>query len=151
MKNKRNLPQKSNGINFPVDISLNKVFSLAPSNGIVELYKRVSELKVELEATKEVEATKREYIAFLKEKALRDLEIFENVVNKIADTRIESIKKSIEKELKVIDIALERGDIEMLKAGLGTLVRTLESPILGEDLDKLNRALNGDSSVEIEI
>jgi hypothetical protein len=160
MKNKKNLPQKSGQNNFPAEIptSIQTLLSLSskklPVNplSILELYKEMANLKADLEATKEVEHTKREYIAYLKEKTLKELDILANAVDKIAESRIENIKKSVEKELFVIDVALRDGNIEMLKIGLSALIRTLETPIISEeDLKMFNKALDGDSSVEIEI
>ncbi len=160
MKNEKNLPQKSEQNSFPAKMPasiqsllhlLSKELPVNPLS-LFEMYIEVANLKADLEATKEVERTKREYIAYLKEKTLKELDILADAVDKIAKSRIENIKKSVEKELYIIDVALRDGNIEMLKMGLSALIRTLETPIISEeDLKMFNKALDGDSSIEIEL
>lgn len=152
MRSKRNLPQNS----FPLPLTLtNKILNSPYSASLIDLTNSLCNLYKEyreLETTKEIEATKREHIAFLKEKALRELDILKDTIDKLVEARIEFAKNLIDRQLSIMEAAIRDGDVEMLKVILSGLIKTIETPLLSqEELSALNRALRGDNSVEVEI
>ena len=109
-------------------------------------------LKQEVDITREIETTKRQYIEYLKEKSSKELEILQSFINDVVRAKIKNVNQIVEKELDLIDIAIKKEDLELLKLGLGALIKTISNPVLmEEDINAINKALRGDSDIDIEI
>lgn len=113
--------------------------------------------RILIEAWREVriveaqEATRRELIRALKEATLKKIETFENLADELLKAKIEALKKAVEKELEVIDRALDSGNLEMLKVGLSSIVQTLDSGLIDKDIEKLAHILRGKFDDDIEL
>lgn len=153
MKGKRNLPQ--NLLPLPshlIDKLLNSPNSAPLFNNLFKLCGEIINQEKELAITKEIETTKRMYIEFLREKTLKELDMLKDTIDKLVGARIEFTKHLIDKQLNIMENAIRDGDVEMLKIILSGLIKTIGIPLLSEEeLSALDKALNGDSNVEIEI
>ena len=110
----------------------------------------LSEKHKEVRIVEEQERTKREAIQAVKETFLKRLDILEKTANEILREKLRLYRQAVEKELSIIDKAIKENDMELLKLGLSSLISTLNMDLIGDDIEKLGRALRNKNE-EIEI
>ena len=138
------LPQK-----FPV--KLPKGF---PSELIIEEFKEITEKVKELEELEKENQIKREVVEKNYKIVSKKIDFLFHTFDKVAEDKLNYIKKIMESGINLIHEGLEKDNIELIKHGSFLLMKVLESlsiPLIGEEIEKLSKNLTAQNLEDIEI
>ena len=132
-------------------MTLNKI-KIPSLNGIQALYDAHIDYKKELlnhKETKEIEITKRHLSDNRTQEYLAEVKLKRDVILKALENDYQLKESKIQQSFKVIDAALDTGNIEMLGLGLTAMIKVAETSTISNIMELSKKLENKNNIIDI--